>query len=267
LTIPDPLLKMDPPPMIKSLARRFVPARARIGLRVLRTRLADRLSGISALLVDPDPARTTVGESWLERVTIEQRINASQWAENKVHNLRLAASKFQNLPLEPGRVFSYWRCLGEPSVRAGYKVGINIIKGRLDFDVGGGLCQLSGLLYHLALTAGLEIVERHAHSVDLYTDETRYTPLGADATTAYGYKDLRLRNTLGGPLCFRVRVGPDQVIGSLCAPVPLVLYELEFRKSVSGVVERVETWRRGDGGVFEIVCEQRYVIGRHDARI
>jgi len=252
--------------MIRSFARRFVPPRARVGLRVLRSRLADRLSGTSALLVDPDPALAAAGETWPERVTIEQRINASQWAENKVHNLRLAASKFQNLPIEPGRVFSYWRCLGEPSVRAGYKVGVNIIKGRLDFDVGGGLCQLSGLLYHLALAAGLGIVERHAHSVDLYTDETRYTPLGADATTAYGYKDLRLRNTLDRPLCFRVRVEPDRVVGSICAPAPLELYELEFRKTVIGEVERVETWRRG-GGAFELVCEQRYVIGGHDVRI
>jgi vancomycin resistance protein VanW len=40
----------------------------------------------------------------------------------------------------------------------------------------------------------LEIIERHAHSIDIYREEERFTPLGADATVVWGFKDLRLRN-------------------------------------------------------------------------
>jgi vancomycin resistance protein VanW len=143
-------------------------------------------------------------------------------------------------------------------------MGINIIKGQLDFDYGGGLCQLSGLLYHLALTAGLGIVERHPHSADLYTDETRYTPLGADATTAYGYKDLRLKNTLDVPVCFRIRIEDDQLIGSLCALEHLLEYELRFDKVLIGEVEEVETMRLNESGDFEVICKQTYTIAKHD---
>jgi len=141
---------------------------------------------------------------------------------------------------------------------------INIIKSQLDFDYGGGLCQLSGLLYHLALTGGIGIVERHPHSTDLYTDATRYTPLGADATTAYGYKDLRFKNTLDIPFCFRVRIEGDKLIGSLSAPESLREYELRFDKILVGEIEEVETLRRNAPGEFKVICRQSYTIAKHD---
>jgi len=63
----------------------------------------------------------------------------------------------------------------------------------LALDYGGGLCQLSGIIYHAVLEAGLEILERHPHSLDIYTATTRYTPLGSDAAVVYGHKDLRFK--------------------------------------------------------------------------
>jgi hypothetical protein len=49
-------------------------------------------------------------------------------------------------------------------------------------------------VYHIGIIAGLDIIERYNHSVDIYTDDTRFAPLGTDATVVYGYKDLRIRN-------------------------------------------------------------------------
>lgn len=205
--------------------------------------------------------------TWPERIRIEQPINVSDWAENKKHNLRIAISRFQDLPLFPGEIFSFWHYVGNPTKRAGYKIGINIIKNRLDFDYGGGLCQLSGLLYHISLAAGLGIVERHPHSADLYTDETRYTPLGADATTAYGYKDLRIENTLGIPVCFRVLVEGNRLIGALCSPEPVKEFRLRFDISMVDGVENVDTLRLNESGKFEVICRQSYIIAEHDTVI
>jgi vancomycin resistance protein VanW len=199
-----------------------------------------------------------------EQVTITQRINVSRWAANKKHNLRLAVATFQNLPIHPGEIFSFWFYVGRPTEKAGYRVGINIIQGKLDFDVGGGLCQLSGLLYHLALAAGLEILERHPHSVDLYTDETRYTPLGADATTAFGYKDLRLKNSLDTPVCFRISIEDQSLVGSVCALKSLEAQEVIFRKEVLGRTEVVETLRKTTEGEYRRLCTQTYTISDHD---
>lgn len=245
----------------------LIPGSARLQLRALGIKIRDILNGTRFRFAKDSAIKRDEGKLYPERIIIEQRINVSKWAENKKHNLRLAIETFEDLPIDPGKIFSFWNHVKNPTEKAGYKVGINIIQGRLDFDWGGGLCQLSGLLYHLALTAGLGIVERYPHSVDLYTDETRYTPLGADSTTAYGYKDLRILNTLDTPLCFRVRIEKNSLIGSLCAAIPLKEYTLKFEKRMQGKLEEVETLRRNDSGEFERVELQTYKIADHDQQI
>ena len=233
-------------------------------LRIFWIDASDLIKGTRFKFPKNSPSGRSEGESWQERITITQRINISDWAENKKYNLLLAISKFRNLPIYPGKIFSFWHSVGNPSKKAGYRMGINIIKNKLDFDYGGGLCQLSGLLYHLSLAAGLTIVERHPHSVDLYTEETRYTPLGADATTAYGYKDLRLLNNLEIPICFRTKIEGNLLIGSLCAAESLKEYELKFISTVKDKREEVDTLRRGKSGEFEMIIKQTYLISDHD---
>lgn len=249
--------------MIAAILKRVLPAPIRFQLRRLGIQAGDILTGRRFRFAQRSPRAQDLGRAFQERITITQRINVSRWAENKKHNLALAISGFQDTAVRPGQIFSFWHLVPRPTEKAGYKVGINIIAGKLDFDVGGGLCQLSGLLYHLALAAGMEIVERHPHSVDLYTDETRYTPLGADATTAYGYKDLRIRNTLGADVCFRVRIQDNLLIGSLCAPREIPEYELDFRTEIKGRDEFVTTLRKTERGEWEAIRSQTYRISDH----
>jgi vancomycin resistance protein VanW len=66
--------------------------------------------------------------------------------------------------------------------------------------VGGGLCQLANLLVLLGIEAGMEILERHRHSLDLFPDADRTAPFGCGATVFYNYVDLRLRNVMDFPL-------------------------------------------------------------------
>jgi vancomycin resistance protein VanW len=252
---------------MRIVVRALIPKKIRFYIRIFLTRYADLVTGTSLRFADKSPEKYETAGTWPERITIVQPINVSEWAENKKHNLCLAISRFQNLPIYPREIFSFWHYVGNPSKKAGYKIGINIIKGQLDFEYGGGLCQMSGLLYHLALASGLGIVERCPHSADLSTDETRYTPLGADATTAYGYKDLRFRNTLGTPVCFRVRIEGNRLIGALCAPENLKEYELRFDKKVVDGIEEVNTLRRYQAGEFEVICKQSYTIAKHDTVI
>ena len=53
---------------------------------------------------------------------------------------------------------------------------INLAKfgGRQTFKKqnGGGLCQISGAIFIWRCFLQLEIVERHQHSVDIYTEKT-----------------------------------------------------------------------------------------------
>lgn len=249
---------------MRRILKLIFPPPIRLSLRILWIRFCDLIGGKRFKFAKSSSLKRIEGESWSPRISISQRINVSEWAENKKHNLLLAISKFQNIPIRSGKIFSFWHYVGKPTEKAGYKVGINIIKSQLDFDYGGGLCQLSGLLYHLALTAGLKVEERHPHSVDLYSDETRYTPLGADATTAYGYKDLRFQNSLDIPICFRIEIEGNQLIGSICAPEPLNEHEIIFKKRVENNREEVDTLMRKDSGELELICSQSYLISDHD---
>jgi vancomycin resistance protein VanW len=155
---------------------------------------------------------------------------------------------FENLPVPPGGIFSFWGVVGRPNAARGYLPGRSLLGGQLMPDYGGGLCQLSGLIYYLCLQAGLEILERHPHSRDIYEDAERYTPLGADATVAYGFKDLRMLNTLRAPVCFRVSTGTETITGCLCSSAAIEQAAVEFvRTSEADGFCTVETRRRLPG--------------------
>lgn len=120
----------------------------------------------------------------------------------KVENLRVSAAALHGLVIPADEVFSFWRQLGRTTRSKGYTVGRELREGCLVPNRGGGLCQVTGLLYQAALEAGLEIVERHAHS--------RLVPgsMGEkdlDATVFWNYVDLRFR----APFDWRLEVELD----------------------------------------------------------
>lgn len=109
----------------------------------------------------------------------------------KIQNLRVAVRAIHGIEVPAGQVFSFWRQIGRTTKGRGYVNGRELREGCLIKSVGGGLCQLSNGLYEAALDAGLEIVERHAHS--------RIVPGSRasrerDATVFWNYVDLRFRS-------------------------------------------------------------------------
>jgi vancomycin resistance protein VanW len=142
-------------------------------------------------------------------IELVQEIKQHAQTENKIFNLKLAAQSINQVILKPGTIFSFWHIIGNPNTN--YKTGRVISGGQLTEDTGGGLCQISGAVYYTSLKAGLQILERHHHSIDLYTNDTRYTPLGTDATVVYGYKDLRIKNNYDFPIQFHIDVN-DQFL-------------------------------------------------------
>lgn len=113
---------------------------------------------------------------------------------NKITNLRLAIAKLDGLLIRPGDSFSYWRTIGKPTRRKGYLDGMVLHYGGFHSGVGGGLCQLSNLIYWMTLHTPLTVLERHRHSYDVFPDEQRKQPFGSGATCSYNYLDLQLSN-------------------------------------------------------------------------
>lgn len=133
--------------------------------------------------------------------------------ENKVTNLRLASARVNGIVLHPGQTFSYWYLIGRPTARKGYLPGMLLRNGRAVAGVGGGLCQLSNLIFWMTLHTPLTVTERHRHGYDVFPDANRTQPFGSGATCFYPYLDLMIRNDTQDTYQMRVRVGKTDLEG------------------------------------------------------
>lgn len=160
---------------------------------------------------------------------------------NKLHNLQLAIGRMQGLVLEPGQEFSFWERALAPTIENGYREGAMFINHRVTSSIGGGLCQLSGLLYNLALLSGCDILERFNHSIDAY-GEDRYIPLGRDATVAYGHKNLRFRNPHPAPIRWTLSV-TEQGAGGAVHGMAEPAERISIRTETLAVLPSPRRWR------------------------
>ena len=136
-----------------------------------------------------------------------------QYQYNKITNLRLAAARLDGVVLRPGETFSYWRLIGRPSRRKGYLDGIVLFCGTFRPGVGGGLCQMSNLIFWMTLHTPLTVVERYRHSYDVFPDCGRTQPFGSGATCVYPYRDLMIRNDTQTTFRLHVTVGGEFLEG------------------------------------------------------
>ncbi len=125
----------------------------------------------------------------------------------KIENLRVAAERLHRVAVPAGAVWSFWKQLGRATRGRGFVNGRELREGCLVPAIGGGLCQLSGLIYQAALDAGLEVIERHGH--------TRVIPgslaeQDMDATVFWNYVDLRFAG--GSDWAMEVELTPSDLV-------------------------------------------------------
>jgi vancomycin resistance protein VanW len=157
--------------------------------------------------------------------------NVEMWLQhNKVENLRLAIARLDGIVLEPGEVFSYWRLIGKPTKSRGFKVGMILFNGEIRQGTGGGLCQLSNLIYWMTLHTPLTVTERWRHSYDVFPDSARTQPFGSGATCAYNYIDLQIANRTAERYQLRLWLDDKYLNGEWRADfAPTVRYEIVER--------------------------------------
>lgn len=140
---------------------------------------------------------------------------------NKAVNLRLAAESLDGVTLSPGARMSFWRLVGKPSRRRGYLHGLVLSHGQLTEGVGGGLCQMTNLLYWMTLHTPLEVVERWRHSYDVFPDANRTQPFGSGATCAWPSLDLQIRNPTAASFRLSVWLENGHLLGAWTSDSPL----------------------------------------------
>ena len=212
---------------LRRFARHSLPEGPRLALARMRRGARDRLSGDTGRM-----ARRVEGAATplFRVVEIVQPIRQTVFAEGKRENIRLGAARLDGVVIAPGEIFSFWSLVGEPSASAGFAVGRSIRGGEVAGELGGGLCQVSGIAYELLLRGGLDPVERHPHSRDLYDEEERFTSLGLDATVVWPYRDLRLANRGDVPLTARFAVEDAALRATLHAPAALASADIAIER-------------------------------------
>lgn len=140
-------------------------------------------------------------------------------------NIRLAASKIHGMVLAPGEVFSFNDTVGRRTPQAGFKVAGVFKNGKADFDVGGGICQVSTTLYNAALLGDIKIASRRCHS-----QPVPYVPLGRDATVDYGNVDFKIENNYDFPIAINASVSNGSITFRILG-VPQPDLEVEILRS------------------------------------
>jgi vancomycin resistance protein YoaR len=106
--------------------------------------------------------------------------------------------------IAPDAEFSFNDVLGPVEPGSGFKMEKVIKKDKAEYELGGGICQVSTTMYRAILQAGLPITERKPHSwkVSYYGQSMGH---GLDATIYPGVSDLKFLNDTGNYLLAGVR--------------------------------------------------------------
>ena len=130
---------------------------------------------------------------------------------NRGKNIELFAGQLNGTVLYPYEIFSVNERAGERSAAKGYLEAPIVIKGRLDNDVGGGICQVVSTLYNAVLQSDFVILERHSHS-----KAPTYVEPGKDATVSYGQLDFRCYYKGKSPVLLSVTADDGYLLVRVC---------------------------------------------------
>ena len=142
------------------------------------------------------------------KLLAEGRSNFAGSPSSRVHNIKVAAARFNGVILAPGEELSFVDLLGPVDASAGYRKELVIINNQTRPEYGGGVCQVSTTLFRAAILAGLEITERRSHSYAV----RYYEPIGFDATVYIPKPDLRFRNNTPGHILIQNSIEGTELV-------------------------------------------------------
>ncbi len=173
----------------------------------------------------------------------------SKLQRGKVQNLNVAIRALSGLIILPNKTFSFWSVVGATTPKNGYVNGMLLSDGKVAEGIGGGLCQLSNLLYWLFLHSPVQVVERRHHSRDVFPDNNRTMPFGTGATIFYNLIDLKVKNTSQYPLQLKLWLSgthlKGQIVSTHFSEEKYHLKEKEhyFVQTTHGTYRYNEVWR------------------------
>lgn len=171
----------------------------------LRNEVEPKSIVIKPIIIKPDISLSSINNYGIEELIAEGRSDYSHSIPGRIHNVILAASKFNGVLIPPGKVFSFNDTVGDISALTGYQPAYIIKDGKTVLGDGGGVCQVSTTLFRAALNAGLPIVDRSAHAYRVSYYENDMGP-GFDATVFSPSVDLKIKNDTSSYILIQTEV-------------------------------------------------------------
>jgi len=123
-------------------------------------------------------------------------------------NIYATIKKFDGLVIPKGATFSFNETLKSVDPKDGFVKELVIIGDKNEYQLGGGVCQVSSTVYRSAFNTGLPIDIRRGHSKKVHY----YTPHGFDATIYLGGQDLKFTNDTPGDIMLQFVVEGNNLI-------------------------------------------------------
>ena len=158
---------------------------------------------IPKILKVPSVTYEQLSKIYFVDVLSELTTNLAQIA-NRNNNVKLAVKSINGTVINPGEIFNYNTVLGERTSARGYLEASAYRGGEVVQEIGGGICQVSSMVYYCSLYANLEIVSRTNHRwIPSYI-----TP-GLDATVSWGGPDFIFKNSTDYPIRIDATIDMD----------------------------------------------------------
>jgi vancomycin resistance protein YoaR len=166
------------------------PEKTAEALTVAAGRTTGRTAEVALMASDPN-LTTEEAEAMGIKDLLAKYTTPPYWGSaNRRVNVRVATGYCSNVFMAPGDEYNADEQIGPRTEARGFKLAPGIVSlGTLEDVLGGGICQVSTTLFNAVFFAGIEVVERHNHSI--YID---HYPDGRDATVTANGKNFIFRN-------------------------------------------------------------------------
>ncbi|EKE15186.1 MAG: VanW family protein [uncultured bacterium] len=173
-----------------------------------KTDVSNKKIVLNSEVIKPEIRLSDINEYGIEEFIAEGKSDYTHSIPQRVHNVILAASKFNGVLIPKGKEFSFNETIGDISSLTGYQPAYVIKEGKTVLGDGGGVCQVSTTLFRAALNAGLPILERNAHAYRVGYYENDSQP-GFDATVYGPTVDLKIKNNTPGYILIETEIDKE----------------------------------------------------------
>jgi len=165
------------------------------------------LAGVSEVSLPIVPVQPSITEKTIADLKITDKLGGGESnffgsSASRIQNISVSSALYNGLLIPAGGIFSFNEILGEVDAEHGYAPEKVINDQKIQYEYGGGICQVSTTMFRAAITAGLPIVERKPHAFPVQY----YNPQGFDATIYPGSTDLRFKNDTPSYILVQTRI-------------------------------------------------------------